>query len=82
MSRLVARLLPSQEALGEVGELAFPILNEVALGHEVVELLSLLRHHHPRVLLHAEPQTYTAGRGGQKLVNIVALIIFALCSKY
>lgn len=34
--------VPSQEALGERGELAFPILNEVSLGHEVVELLPLL----------------------------------------
>lgn len=34
--------LPSQEALRESGELAFPVLDEVALGHEVVELLSLL----------------------------------------
>lgn len=33
--------LPSQEALRESGELAFPVLDEVALGHEVVELLAL-----------------------------------------
>lgn len=37
-----SRLLPSQEALGEGGELAFPVLDEVTLGHEVVELLPLL----------------------------------------
>lgn len=42
MSRLAGRLLPSQEALGKGGKLAFPVLNEVALGHEMVELLSLL----------------------------------------
>lgn len=35
-------LLPSQEALRESGEFAFPVLDEVALGHEVVELLALL----------------------------------------
>ena len=39
---LAARILPSQEALGEGGELAFAVLNEVTLGHEAVELLSLL----------------------------------------
>lgn len=42
MSTFTAGVLPSQETLGEGGELAFPILNEVTLGHEVVELLSLL----------------------------------------
>lgn len=42
LSRLAARILPPQEALGEGGELALPVLNEVTLGHEVVELLSLL----------------------------------------
>lgn len=41
-SRLAARPLPPQEALGKGGELAFPVLNEVALGHELIELLSLL----------------------------------------
>lgn len=35
-------LLPSQEALREGGELAFPVLDEVALGHELIELLPLL----------------------------------------
>ena len=72
-----SRLLPSQEALGEGGELAFPVLDEVTLGHEVVELLPLLWHHHPRILLHAEPQT-CAAKGCKKPVNIVALFIFAL----
>lgn len=42
MSRSAAGALPSQEALGEGGELAFPVLDEVTLGHEVVELLALL----------------------------------------
>lgn len=42
MSRSAAGALPSQEALGKGGELAFPVLNEVTLGHEVVELLTLL----------------------------------------
>lgn len=37
-----SELLPSQEALREGGELAFPVLDEVALGHELVELLPLL----------------------------------------
>lgn len=58
-----ARSLPPQEALGKRGELAFPVLNEDALGHEAVELLPLLRHHHPRVLLHAQPQACKK-RGG------------------
>lgn len=34
----------------------------MTLGHKVVELLSLLRHHHPRVLLHAERQTWKGER--------------------
>lgn len=35
--------LPSQEALGECGELAFPVLDEVSLlSHQVIELLSFL----------------------------------------
>lgn len=38
----IARALPSQKTLGKGGELAFPILYEVPLGHEVVELLSFL----------------------------------------
>lgn len=66
VSRSAAGILPSQEALGEGGELAFPVLDEVTLGHEVVELLSLLRHHHPRILLHAEPQTYAAAAEGRR----------------
>lgn len=37
-----SELLPSQEALREGGELAFPVLDEVALGHELIELLPLL----------------------------------------
>lgn len=56
-----ARSLPPEEALGKRGELAFPVLNEGALGHEAVELLPLLRHHHPRVLLHAQPQACKEG---------------------
>lgn len=56
--------LPSQEALRESGELAFPVLDEVALGHEVVELLALLRHHDPRVLLHAQLQAYSREQEG------------------
>ena len=42
MLRSATGAIPSEEALGESGELALPILNEVALGHEVVELLPLL----------------------------------------
>lgn len=63
-----ARSLPSQEALGKRGELAFPVLNEGALGHEAVELLPLLRHHHPRVLLHAQPQACKKrGKGRERV---------------
>lgn len=58
--RIKAWVLPSQETLGEVGELAFPVLYEVSLGHEVVKLLPLLWDHHPCILFHAEPQTCTA----------------------
>lgn len=74
-----ARLLPSKEALGEGGELAFPVFNEVALGHEVVELLSLLWHHHPRILLHAEPQTCAAEEGGRVASGIFALSSMTRC---
>lgn len=54
--------LPPQEALREGGKLAFPVFDEVPLGHEVVELLSFLRHHHPCVLLHSQPQTCNTQR--------------------
>lgn len=49
--------LPSEKALGEGGEFALAVLNEVALfAQEVIKLLALLRDHHPGVLLHAQSQ--------------------------
>lgn len=47
--------LPAKEALGEGGELALAVLDEMALlAHELVKLLPLLGHHDPGVLLHAQ----------------------------
>lgn len=60
-----SELLPSQEALREGGELAFPVLDEVALGHELIELLPLLWHHDPRVLFHAKLQAYKQREEGR-----------------